>query len=93
MRFVYTGEAPLALELALAEAREAESDGGDAETEREVLFAARQAMSSDHLATNTYRQPGKGYDSAATAGRCSTGRNPELAGIDPAAALEAGDPT
>ena len=90
VRFVYTGEAPLALELALAEAREAESNGGDAETEREVLFAARQAMSSDHLAGSRYRQPGKGYDVPRRLADVRQ-QNPDLAGIDPAAALEAGD--
>lgn len=90
VRFVYTGEAPLALELALAEAHEAESNGGDAETEREVLFAARQAMSSDHLAANRYRQPGKGYDVPRRLADVRQ-QNPDLAGIDPAAALKAGD--
>ena len=90
VRFVYTGEAPLALELALAEAREAELSGGDAETEREALFAVRQEMPTDNLAASRYREPGKGYDVPRRLADVRE-QNLDLARIDPEAALEAGD--
>jgi hypothetical protein len=90
VRFVYTDEAPRALELALAEAREAESSGSDAETEREVLFAARQATSRDNLAANRYRQPGRGYDVPRRLADVRE-QNANLTRISPEAALEAGD--
>jgi hypothetical protein len=88
--YVYTVEAPFALELALAEAREAVLSGGEAETEREVLFAIRQKLSSNHLAAERYRQPGKGYDVPRRLADVRA-QNPDLARIDPEAAIEAGD--
>jgi hypothetical protein len=90
VRFVYADEAPLALELALAEAREALSSGGDAETEREALFAVRQQLSSNNLAAERYSQPGKGYDVPRRLADVRT-ENADLARIDPETAIEAGD--
>jgi len=90
VRHVYTGEAPFALEVALAEARAVESSGGDAETEREVLFAMRQATSGDSLTASRYKRPGGGYDVPRRLADVRQ-QNADLVRIDPRTALEAGD--
>jgi hypothetical protein len=90
VRFVYTAEAPGALEVAFAEARAEELRGGQAATERAVLAAARKAMDENNLAARRYALPDGGYD---VPGRLADVRqqNADLVRLDPDEALEAGD--
>ena len=90
IRFVYGDEAPFALELALAEARQAELAGSDAETEREAVFAIRQEAPADALVSDRYRRPGEGYDVASRLADVRA-RHGAWAGLHPDAALAEGD--
>ena len=90
VRHVYTAEAPGALEIAFAEARAEVLSGGEAEAEREVLFAARQAMDDNNLAAKRYGQPGGGYDVPRRLADVRQ-QNADLVRLDPDEALEEGD--
>jgi hypothetical protein len=91
VRHVYGDEAPLAFERALTEARAEAFEGGDAETEREVLFAARTAgRGADHLIGDRYARPDGSYAVGRRLAELER-RSPETVRLDPDATLAAGD--
>ena len=92
VRYVYTAEAPPALEVALAEARAAPLPDGDGDAARRVAIALKQPYAGhDHvLGAARYRLDDGGYDLAlrlADDRRAHGARRRD----DPGTALEAGD--
>jgi hypothetical protein len=92
LRHVYGDEAPVALEIALAEARARAGNDADALTERQAAFAMRLAQSGngDSLAADRYLRPGGWYD---VPRRLADVRSqwPALVRLDPDRSFAAGD--
>jgi hypothetical protein len=91
-RYVYGVEAPLGLDLALADARAREGDDDDALTNREPVFQMRRAhRGRDHLiADDRYLLLNGGYDVPRRLADLRL-EHPELVRVDPGRALEQGD--
>jgi hypothetical protein len=92
VREVYGDEAPLGLDVALADARAQQGADDDALTDRQVVFAIRRAYrGKDHLiADDRYLRAGDGYD---VPRRLADVRreNPGLMRLDPEHAAREGD--
>ena len=92
VREVYGDEAPVGLDIALADARAQQGDDDDALTEQQVVFAVRRAYrGKDHLvADDRYLRAGHGYD---VARRLADVRreSPGLVRLDPERAASKGD--
>jgi type II secretory pathway pseudopilin PulG len=92
VREVYGDEAPLGLDVALADARARQGADDDALTDRQVVFAIRKAYrGKDHLiADDRYLRPAGGYD---VPRRLADVRreNPGLVRLDPEQAAREGD--
>jgi hypothetical protein len=90
LRHVYLDEAPPALEFGLATVRAEEFDRGDAETEREALFAFKSTGTGNDLIEGSYELPGGGYEVGRRLADVRA-QNRNLVELDPEATFSAGD--
>jgi hypothetical protein len=92
VRAVYGDEAPVGLDIALADARAQQGNDDDALTERQVVFALRKAYrGTDHLvADDRYLRPTGAYDVPRRLANVGA-KDPDLLGLDPDGTARRGD--